>query len=189
MKQIHTVQITTTSDSFSFSTSIAMDRSIDALCTQEIPMEWISSQHLTFSPLNLHVFPLLGPSLTTPLIYARTNDDRSASTPLVPSTAVSLSMKLPRFLELFCLLPNRPPPDVFLPLELDVTPPTQRKTMARKRHTTAAHMKPKLYFPRVAVVPAELKALRPCTNAALCSVSVLVMKRKKLWTWLTSLRQ
>ena len=114
-----------------------------------------------------------GPSLSTLLIYARTNDDRSPSTPSVPSTAVSLSMKLPRFLELFCLLPNRPPLDFFLPFELDVAPPTQSRTIARKRHATAAHMKPKLYFPIVAVVPADLNALRPCTNAALCSVSVL----------------
>lgn len=51
--------------------------------------------------------------------------------------------------------------------------------MARKRHATAAHMKPKLYFPRVAVVPADLNASRPCTNAALCFVSVLVMKGRQ----------
>lgn len=79
-------------------------------------------------------------------------------------------MKLPRLLVLFCLFPKRPL-DFVLPLELDVAPPTQRKTMARKRHATAAHMKPKLYFPSVAVVPAALKSLRPCTNAALRNVS------------------
>ena len=117
-------------------------------------------------------FRFLDPPRTAPvfLYVPRTNDDRSASS-LVPLTAVSLSMKLPLFLELFCLLPNRPPPDLFLPLEPDVAPPTQRKTMARKRHATAAHMKPKLYFPRLAAVPADLNALRPCTNAALCNVS------------------
>ena len=50
--------------------------------------------------------------------------------------------------------------------------------MARKRHATATHMKPKLYFPSVAVVPADLKSLRPCTNAALCNVSVLSHGKK-----------
>ena len=39
-------------------------------------------------------------------------------------------------------------------------------------------MKPKLYFPSVAVVPADLNALRPCTNAALCSVSVLSQEKE-----------
>lgn len=116
----------------------------------------------------------LGTITITRLIYVpRTNDDRSPSTSLVPFTAVSLSMKLPRLLVLFCLRPNRPRPELFPPLELDVAPPTQRKTIARKRHATAAHMKPKLYFPSVAVVPADLNALRPCTNAALCNVSIL----------------
>ena len=131
---------------------------------KKIPTKWISLQQLTFTSLTLHGLRLVF------LYVPRTNDDRSASS-LVPLTAVSLSMKLPLFLELFCFLPNRPPPDLFLPLEPDVAPPTQRKTMARKRHTTAAHMKPKLYFPRLAAVPADLNALRPCTNAALCSVS------------------
>ena len=99
--------------------------------------------------------------------------------PLVPSTAVSLSIKLPRFLELFCFLPNRPLLELFLPPELDVAPPTQRKIMARKRHATAAHMKPKLYFPRFADVPADLNALRPWTYAALYSVSVLVIEIRR----------
>ena len=121
------------------------------------------------------IFPLvhLTPPSNTILTYARTKDDRSPSIPSAPFTVVSLSMKVPRFLELFCLLPNRPPPDCFLPLELDVAPPTQRKTIARKRQATAAHMKPKLYFPSVAVVPADLNAFRPFTKAALCNVSVL----------------
>ena len=124
-------------------------------------------------PARISTFFPSGSSLSRFLTYApRTKDDRSPSTPSVPSTAVSLSMKLPRFLELFCFLPNRPPPDFFLPPELDVAPPKQRKTIARKRHATAAHMKPKLYFPSVAVVPADLNALRPCTNAALYGVSV-----------------
>ena len=131
---------------------------------KKIPTGWISLQQLTFASLTRHGLRLFF------LYVPRTNDDRSASS-LVPLTAVSLSMKLPLFLELFCLLPNRPPPDLFLPLELEVAPPTQRKTMARKRHATAAHMKPKLYFPRLAAVPADLNALRPCTNVALCSVS------------------
>lgn len=147
-------------------------------------MEWISSQQPTFLLDPPRGFPLFlpGPFSTTLLSYApRTKDDRSPSTPSAPSTAVSLSMKLPRFLELFCLVPNRPPPDFFLPPELDVAPPTQRNTIARKRHATAAHMKPKLYFPSVAVVPADLNALRPCTNAALCCVSVLSHERKTVW--------
>ena len=124
------------------------------------------------------IFPLVPPgsSLTTLLIHARTNDDRSPSTPPVPSTPVSLSIKLPRLLVLLCLLPKRPRPDLLLPLELDVAPPTQRKTVERKRQATAAHIKPKLYFPRLADVPADLNALRPSTNAALCSVSVLRVK-------------
>ena len=118
-----------------------------------------------------------GPSLSTLLFYARTNDDRSPSIPPVPSTAVSLSIKLPRLLALFLPLPNRPPLELLPPLEPDVAPPTQRKIVARKRHATAAHIKPKLYFPRFADVPADLNALRPCTNAALCSVSVYPQKR------------
>ena len=146
-------------------------------------MEWISSQQLTPSPLTLYrssPLSILGQLLTTLLLYApRTNDDRSASTPLVPSTAVSLSIKLPRFLELFCFLPNRPLLELLLPPpELDVAPPTQRKTIARKRHATAAHMKPKLYFPRFADVPADLNALRPWTYAALYGVSVLLIERR-----------
>ena len=132
---------------------------------RKIPTNWISLQQLTSFP------SLILDGLRLFFLYVpRTNDDRSASS-LVPLTAVSLSIKLPLFLEFFCFLPNRPPPDLFLPLEPDVAPPTQRKTMARKRHATAAHMKPKLYFPRLAAVPADLNALRPCTNAALYSVS------------------
>ena len=38
-------------------------------------------------------------------------------------------------------------------------------------------MKPKLYFPIFADVPADLNALRPWTNAALCCVSILLPKR------------
>ena len=144
------------------------------LCTRKILLEWISSQQLTSSPMTLHEPSSFhrAQSSTTILIHARTKDDRSASIPPVPSTPVSLSMKLPRLLVLFCLLPNRPPLDFFLPPELDVAPPTQRKTVARNRHATAAHMKPKLYFPMFADVPADLNALRPCTNAALSSVSI-----------------
>lgn len=45
----------------------------------------------------------------------------------------------------------------------EAAPPTQNMAMARKRHATAAHMKPKLYLPSDAVRPKERKLLRPMT--------------------------
>ena len=161
------------------SSSQTMKNSTAAICTLKTDgMDIIAAIDISFhDPSRIFTFSPPEPSLTTLLIYARTNEDRSPSIPPEPSTAVSLSMKLPLFLELFCLLPNRParpPRDLLLPPELDVAPPTQRKTVARKRHATAAHMKPKLYFPRFAAVPAALNALRPWTNAALRSVSVFL---------------
>lgn len=79
---------------------------------------------------------------------------------------LSVSMKLPLDLVVFlrpkypCLLPVE---EVEALLFFDVTPATQNKTMARKKHATAAHMKPKAYLPKVAVSPFELKLFRPLT--------------------------
>lgn len=49
----------------------------------------------------------------------------------------------------------------------EVDPATQKRTMASRRQNIAAHMKPKLYFPRSAILPAERKLRRPKTKAAL----------------------
>lgn len=83
-------------------------------------------------------------------------------------------MKLPRFLP-FLFLPNANlllPPDVVFVARLadlrpEVAPPTQNSRVATSRHAVAAHMKPKLYFPRSADLPMERKFRRPRTNAAL----------------------
>lgn len=56
---------------------------------------------------------------------------------------------------------------VGLLLRLEAVPPAQKRTVDRSRQTVAAHMKPKLYFPRSADRPAERKLCRPRTNAAL----------------------
>ena len=41
--------------------------------------------------------------------------------------------------------------EVAAPPLFEVTPATQNRTIARKKHATAAHMKPKAYLPIVAV--------------------------------------
>lgn len=83
---------------------------------------------------------------------------------------LSLSIKLPRFL-VFFFLPNanllRARGVVVVvclaDLREEVAPPTQKRTVASSRHAVAAHMKPKLYFPRSADLPMERKLRRPRT--------------------------
>lgn len=82
---------------------------------------------------------------------------------------LSVSMKLPLDLVVF-LRPKYPrllPVEAVVLLFFEVTPATKKMTMARKKHATAAHMKPKAYLPRLAVWPFELKLFRPLTKAAL----------------------
>lgn len=61
-------------------------------------------------------------------VYALVNEDLS------PSTATSLSMKLPLFLVLRLFLENMPPrrPPLPLLLDLDAAPPAQKSTVAMK---------------------------------------------------------
>lgn len=49
----------------------------------------------------------------------------------------------------------------------DAAPPTQNMIVESRRQAMAAHMKPKLYLPRLALRPSERKWFRPWTYAAL----------------------
>ena len=59
---------------------------------------------------------------------------------------------------------------VYVLFDREAAPPTKNNTVVRNRHTTAAHINPKLYLPRDAVLPDERKLLRPMTYAALLRV-------------------
>jgi len=88
-------------------------------------------------------------------------------------------MKLPLFRSLFVLFDRRPnPPPLPLLLERPAAPPAQNKTVAMNRAATAAHMKPKLYLPRFAVMLLFLKSLRPMTYAAVISAATRVWKKR-----------
>lgn len=65
-------------------------------------------------------------------------------------------------------------------LRKEVAPPTQKRTVASSRHAVAAHMKPKLYFPRSADLPMERKLRRPRTYAALME-RIFVRSEFQLW--------
>lgn len=123
--------------------------------------------------LHFNLFPIARQfSETAPISHAQSASGTQYSS--LTLRWLSLSMKLPRFLSFF-FLPNANlllPPDVVFVVRLadlrpEVDPPTQKSTVASSRHAVAAHMKPKLYFPRSADLPMERKLRRPRTNAAL----------------------
>ena len=75
-------------------------------------------------------------------------------------------MKLPRDLVLL-FRPKVPLLDVLL--FFDVTPATQKSTVARKRQAIAAQMKPKAIWPSDADCPLARKLFRPITKSALAN--------------------
>lgn len=84
---------------------------------------------------------------------------------------LSLSIKLPRSLVVFFRLYLLPVFAVVVLSFFEVTPAIQNETVARNKAAMAAHMKPKAYWPRVAVWPLAMKLFRPITYAALDEIS------------------